>query len=149
MQNLFEAGAREEILQRIARLQPTSQRQWGKMDVAQMLAHCCVAFEVPCGDRPMKQALLGRILAPFVKGSVLGDKPMSRNAPTGPDFRIVDARDFGRERDRLTTLIERFCTLGATGTDRAVHGFFGTLSGEQWGRLMHKHTDHHLRQFGA
>ena len=25
----------------------------------------------------------------------------------------------------------------------------GRLSGEQWGRLIYKHFDHHLRQFGV
>ena len=30
-----------------------------------------------------------------------------------------------------------------------IHAFFGKLTGEEWGRLMHKHIDHHLRQFGA
>ncbi len=149
MQNLFDPGAREEILQRLATLQPTHQRQWGKMDVAQMLAHCCVAFEIPCGDRPSKQMLLGRILAPFVRGTVLGDKPMAKNAPTGPDFRIVEPRDFSRERERLVALVDRFCSLGTKGTDGVVHTFFGSLTGAQWGRLMQKHTDHHLRQFGV
>jgi len=27
--------------------------------------------------------------------------------------------------------------------------FFGKLSGKEWGELMYKHIDHHLRQFGA
>ena len=31
---------------------------------------------------------------------------------------------------------------------RQTHSFFGRLSGDEWGRLMYKHLDHHLRQFG-
>jgi len=27
--------------------------------------------------------------------------------------------------------------------------FFGKLTGEEWGELMYKHIDHHLRQFDA
>ncbi len=27
--------------------------------------------------------------------------------------------------------------------------FLGRLSGEEWGRLMYKHIDHHLRQSGV
>jgi hypothetical protein len=30
-----------------------------------------------------------------------------------------------------------------------VHGFFGPLSGAEWGVSQYKHVDHHLRQFGA
>jgi hypothetical protein len=119
------------------------------MTVAQMLAHCAVALEVPCGDRIKTQRLLGRILAPLVRSSVLGDKPFSHNAPTDPDYRIVDVPDFATEKARLGTLIDRFCSRGPARAEGVVHSFFGRLTAAQWGRLMYKHLDHHLRQFGA
>jgi hypothetical protein len=149
MQNLFDTRDRKDLARRLASLQPSSARQWGKMDVSQMLAHCAVALEVPCGDRVTPQRLLGRILAPFVRASVLGEKPMARNAPTSPEYRIADSRDFERERARLATLVDRFASLGPTGVDGVVHAFFGRLTGDEWSRLMYKHLDHHLRQFGA
>jgi len=40
MKNLFEAARVEEVKERIARLRPDSQRQWGKMNAAQAVAHC-------------------------------------------------------------------------------------------------------------
>jgi hypothetical protein len=39
MRSLFEKESAEELLSRIDKLQPAIQRQWGKMDVAQMMAH--------------------------------------------------------------------------------------------------------------
>jgi hypothetical protein len=39
MKNLFEREATDEVISLIGTLQPTCQRQWGKMDVAQMMAH--------------------------------------------------------------------------------------------------------------
>ncbi len=149
MQSLFDPADRDAVLRRLAALQPSSPRQWGKMDAAQMLAHCSVGLEVACGDRRKSQRLLGRILAPFVKSSLLGDKPMMRNAPTDPEYRIADAREFDRERDRLSALVDRFCTRGPGSAEGLVHSFFGRLTGDEWGRLMYKHLDHHLRQFGA
>jgi hypothetical protein len=149
MQNLFETPDREDVVRRIANLRPSSARQWGKMDVSQMLAHCAISLEVPCGDRVKQQRLLGRILAPLVRGSVLGEKPMAHNAPTDPEYRIADPRDFERERARLTSIVERFAGLGPAGVEGVVHSFFGRLTGDEWGRLMYKHLDHHLRQFGA
>ena len=149
MLNLFDEGDRHAILRRLDALQPSSPRQWGKMTVDQMLAHCAIALDVPCGDVVKKQALIGRLAAPLVKRNVLGEKPFSRNAPTDPQYRVTDSRDFTRERARLVTLIDRFATRGAPGVNGIVHGFFGRLSGDQWGRLMYKHLDHHLRQFGA
>jgi hypothetical protein len=43
MRNLFEPEAVQEVMNRIEQLKPASQRQWGKMDVAQMMAHCSAA----------------------------------------------------------------------------------------------------------
>jgi uncharacterized protein DUF1569 len=149
MRNLFVAKDRGDVMRRLSRLAPASPRQWGKMNPAQMMAHCSAALEVACGDRAMKQALIGRVLSPFVKSSVLGEKDMSRNAPTDPTFKIVEDRDFEAERQRLSTLVDRFQQRGQAAADGLVHSFFGRLSGEEWGRLMYKHLDHHLRQFNA
>ncbi len=149
MQNLFDADDRNALVRRLSDLRPSNARQWGKMTVAQMLAHCAVALEVPCGDRVKNQRLLGRLLAPFVRSAILGSKPFSHNAPTDPEYRIADERDFEREKARVEVLINRFCTRGPAAVDGVVHSFFGRLTGDEWGRLMYKHLDHHLRQFGV
>jgi hypothetical protein len=149
MQNLFDRTDRDGLARRLSALGPSSSRQWGSMNVAQMLAHCSVALEVPCGDRVKAQSLLGRVVAPFVRSSVLGPKPFVHNAPSDPDYRISDEREFEKERGRLVSLIERFCERGPGAAEGVVHPFFGRLDGDQWGRLMYKHLDHHLRQFGA
>ena len=149
MQNLFDPADRDALLRRLSGLQPFSPRQWGKMNAAQMLAHCAAALEIACGDRVKKQALIGRVLAPFVRPAVLGEKPLGRNAPTDPEFRIAGDRDFAAEQKRLAALVERFCSRGPSAADGLVHGFFGRLSAEEWGRLMYKHLDHHLRQFSS
>jgi hypothetical protein len=149
MQNLFDPNARETIIRRLSELQPSSPRQWGKMNAAQMLDHCAAALEVPCGDRVKKQRWFGRLVAPFVRSSMLGEKPFPRDAPTDPDLKITDDRDFARERERLAGLVQRFGSRGPSAVDGVVHGFFGPLNSDQWGRLMYKHLDHHLRQFSA
>jgi len=149
MQSLFDPAARNTIADRLAALPPTAARHWGKMEVAQMLAHCSAALEVGAGDRPRKQALIGKVLAPFVRASMLGDKPFSRNSPTDPTFVITDSRNFVREKERLLELIGRFCAGGAAAAGGQMHSFFGRISGEQWGTLMYKHLDHHLAQFGG
>ena len=149
MRSLFEPADRTSILERLNALEPGSSRQWGRMNPAQMLAHCAAAIETATGDRPMKQAWIGRVLAPFVRSSVLGEKPFGRNGPTDPTFVVRDERDFVAERRRLIDLIDRFAQRGTEETSKAMHAFFGKLSGEEWGRLMYKHIDHHLRQFGS
>jgi hypothetical protein len=149
MQNLFNTADRDELVRRLSTLQPSSPRQWGKMNPAQMLAHCAAALEVACGSSIKKQALIGRVLAPFVRRSVLGDKPFQRNAPTDPDFKIAGDRDFAAERTRLAALMEQFAGRGPAAAEGLVHSFFGRLTADEWARLMYKHVDHHLRQFNA
>jgi transposase InsO family protein len=55
----------------------------------------------------------------------------------------------GKERDRLSGLIDKFAAGGAAGCTRNPHSFFGKMTPEEWAILMYKHLDHHLRQFGV
>ena len=64
MKNLFDAARVEEVKQRIARLRPDSQRQWGKMNAPQAVAHCSRGLELALGDLRPPRVLLGRIMAP-------------------------------------------------------------------------------------
>ena len=149
MTSLFDPDARRSILDRLAALQPESPRQWGKMDVAQMMAHCVVPLSIAAGDGPTKQRWIGRLLTPLIRSAVLGQKPAPRNGPTDPDFKITGPRDFANEKERLRAAIEAFAGRGPEHVSHRLHPFFGRLSGDEWGVLMHKHLDHHLRQFGV
>jgi hypothetical protein len=149
MKSLFEPADRDEVVARLNALQPGSTRVWGKMDPAQMLCHCARALETGTGDRPMKQRLIGRILMPFLRSSILGEKPFSKDSPTDSTFVASEACDFTAERARLLELIARFATRGETAAGKATHPFFGKMTGREWGELTYKHLDHHLRQFGA
>jgi hypothetical protein len=150
MNSLFETADRKQILDRFGKLQAGAARQWGKMDAAQMLAHCAASLEVAAGDVKKEQRLLGKLLARFVKGSLVhSDKPMEKNAPTDPTFVVADARDFEKEKARVLAVAARFASGGPAAANGRVHSFFGTLTGDEWGALTWKHLDHHLRQFGG
>jgi hypothetical protein len=147
MKSIFDKAACDEILARFDKLEPNSPRQWGKMSPAQMLEHCARAVEMANGSTPRKQALLGKMIGWMFKKDFLSEKPLRKNAPTGPDFVIRDEPDLDATRGRLKDLILNFHQLGEGGTDGNVHGFFGKLSGAEWGVTQYKHLDHHLRQF--
>lgn len=149
MSSVFDPADRASILERIARLEAGSTRQWGTMTPAQALAHCSAAIETATGDRPMQQRLLGKLLSWMVLPSILKGKSFSRNAPTDPTFVVSDARDFARERERLVSLLSRFAEGGPQAAGKATHPFFGNLKGDEWGVLVYRHLDHHLQQFGA
>ena len=150
MKNLYEPATVEEVKERIARLGSGSQRQWGKMNAAQAVAHCSGPMEWAVGDSFPPRMFLGRILGPMVKSKVLYDeKPMGRIAPTAKSLVVADERDLGAERMRLCALIDRFAADGPKGCTTHPHTFFGRLTPEEWATLMYKHLDHHLRQFGV
>ena len=150
MKNLFDAAGVEEVKQRIARLRPDSQRQWGKMNAPQALAHCSRGLELALGDLRPPRALLGRIMGSIIKPKVFrNDEPLRRNTPTVEGLVVQDERDLVKERARLYGLIDRFVSAGPKSCTTHPHSFFGPLTPEEWAILMYKHLDHHLRQFGV
>ena len=88
MHNLFDGADRDAMLARLAALDRVNPRQWGRMTLPQMLAHCSVAFQFPLGERTRTQSLLGKMVSPFVRRAVLGRAPLKKNGPTGPEFRL-------------------------------------------------------------
>jgi hypothetical protein len=150
MKNLFDPHRVNEVKQRIAQLRPDSERQWGKMTPAQVLAHCSRAMETALGDYKPPRMLIGRVIGGTVKRKTLGDdKPLSRNSPTAPFLVVRDQPDFAAERARLNALVDRFAAGGPPSCTAHPHTFFGPMSPDEWAVLMYKHADHHLRQFGA
>jgi hypothetical protein len=150
MKNLFDAATVAEVKDRLAHLGPESERQWGKMNAPQAVAHCSAGLELAMGDRRPPQLWLGRIIGWIIKPMALGnDAPMRRNSPTVPSIVVADERDLRAERDKLTALIDRFAASGPAGCTTHPHSFFGRLTPQEWAILMYKHLDHHLRQFGV
>ncbi len=148
MKTIFDEVTRVELNHRLDHLTSESERKWGKMTPAQMMEHAARALEMATGRKPMRQAFLGKAIGWIFKGSFLGEKPFPQNSPTGPTLIIKDEPDFESTRERLKELIDEFHGLGETGTEGNIHGFFGPLTGKQWGETQYKHVDHHLRQFG-
>lgn len=149
MGSLFDSTTYGDIVRRLDSLQPSAERQWGKMTTAQMLEHTARALEMAAGKRQTKQMLLGKLIGWMFKGGFVGPKPFAKNGPTGPDFIIADEPDFARTKARLRSLIVEFHDKGERGCDGNTHAFFGRMTGAEWGITQFKHVDHHLRQFGA
>jgi hypothetical protein len=149
VESLFEAEGRARMLARLDALRPDAPRQWGRMDVAQMLAHCQQPLRVALGELPLKRSLVGVLFGRLAKRQLLAAKPWQQGLPTAPEFRVHDARDFAREHAALRALVERFARGGPAALTKAPHPFFGRLTADEWQALQWRHLDHHLRQFGA
>ena len=150
MKSLFEPTAADEIKGRIAHLRPDCERQWGKMTVPQMLAHCSAFMEMAAGLSSPRRSLIGRIFGSVAKSQVLdSEQPIRRNMPTEKSLVVSDERNFSAERERLLEWIDRFALGGPEKCTKHPHCFFGPMTPAEWAALGYKHLDHHLRQFGA
>jgi hypothetical protein len=151
MKNLFDATVANQVKTRLGQLEPQSERRWGKMTAAQMLAHCSVSMQWAVGEvvpekGPLPVRLMGRLVKPMV---FRNEDPLRKNSPTATSLRVAGERDFGKERQRLLELIDKFAEGGAARCTKNPHSFFGNMTPEEWSILMYKHLDHHLRQFGV
>lgn len=146
VKNLFDPAVKKGIITRINQLTPQSQRQWGKMDVAQMLTHCQMPLGVATGDHKLKGSFLLRLIGPLFKSQLYNEQPFKRDLPTDKSFKIADPRDFETEKQKLIGMIDHFSETTMSGEP---HPFFGKLTKEQWSRGTWKHLDHHLQQFGV
>jgi hypothetical protein len=79
MKNLLDKEVYNELTARIQKLEPTSNAQWGKMNVAQMMAHVSEAYKVPLSDKPMPRMLIGRLIGWAFKPVLYNDKPWKQN----------------------------------------------------------------------
>jgi hypothetical protein len=150
VKSLFDETSAAEIRLRLSQLSDRNERQWGRMNAAQALAHCSGVLELALGDRRPPRAAVGRILGWLFKRLTIGsDAPMRRNAPTIPGVIVLDQRDLDTERKRLLALIERFTAGGSAVCTEHAHPFFGRLTPGEWAVFEYKHLDHHLRQFGG
>ena len=149
MKSLFQPEAVAQVISRVDTLQAATPRQWGKMDVAQMMAHCSAALDMASGRLNPPRLFIGRLIGSFIKPIYSNEKPFSQNNPTDPKLVISDQRDFVREQEQLKVKIRQFHDGGEAKCTRHPHPFFGSLTPREWGIGMYKHLDHHLRQFGA
>ena len=146
MNSLLDTKYNTEIINRINSLKPESKPVWGKMTSAQMMAHCIEGLRGAFGETNLKRTLMGKLFGKMAKKSIMSDKPFKQGLPTDKSFIIKDERKFEEEKSKLIGYIKRFNSGSLT---KNTHPFFGNMTTDEWDKLMAKHIDHHLRQFGV
>ena len=145
-QDLLKPEVQAQIIARINQLNASSQAQWGKMNVSQMLAHCQAQMRVALGDEKLPHSFIGKLFGRFAKKSLTDEKPFSKNLPTAPSFKVNFNPEFDAEKNKLIGLVTRFKTDSIT---KDPHPFFGKMTLDEWSKGTWKHLDHHLKQFGV
>jgi hypothetical protein len=148
--NVFLKETSDALLERLALLKCDSKPLWGKMNVAQLLAHLNVSYDLAY-ERMSSQHnfLMSWILKIFIKPLVVNEKPYKRNSSTAPLFIIANSRDFDTEMTKLIANIKDTQEKGAAYFEGKTSDSFGRLSAIEWNNLFYKHLDHHFRQFGV
>jgi hypothetical protein len=144
--------SRAELISRLQRLTPHTERRWGSLTAAEMLCHLgdssesVLGIRIPPGPAPSGQA------KPVLKWLILyTPMPWPKGATTRPG---VNPRQDGTrpgefEQDRAR-VINGLGLLAAAPAERlaSAHFMVGPMSRKDWHRWAYKHVDHHLRQFG-
>ena len=88
--SIYDDGTLSEFMTRVENLKADAVRQWGTMNVSQMLAHCSAVFEAALGDKPLKRSFIGLVFGRMAKPMLTNDKPFKQNIPTDKGFIVTD-----------------------------------------------------------
>src|SRR5678815_7115 len=109
VKDLFDPIVKQEIIDRINKLTAQTQRQWGKMDVSQMLAHVQKPIGIALGTHQPKGNFLLRLIGPLFKSKLWDEKPYKQSLPTDPTFVMTGTeKDFEKEKAVLIELVNKF-----------------------------------------
>lgn len=150
MRSLRDEQCREELIGRLNRLSPDAKAAWGKMSLEQMLSHLVQSNEMPfvASVADSSNWMSRNVLRPLVVYVL----PVPKNVKTSSELNQQEQgrKPVGFEADRAS-VVESIRKIGTLAADHSCldHPFFGPMSAKEWSRMVHKHIDHHLRQFGV
>jgi hypothetical protein len=146
MKTIWEDVTRQELKQRMARLQPDAQPRWGKMDCVQMLAHNADWFRMLLGEVAVKPNVTWIFRA--TKHLFVFWLPFPKNAPSSPELLRTQSHGIESEIADINALLEKIAKKDHC-HQWPIHAAFGKMSRREWGVFAYRHLDHHLRQFGV
>jgi hypothetical protein len=154
---LANPSDKQQIVERLDKIQPSSPRVWGKMTAPQMICHLADSFRVTIGEKTWTTECISVTWVPmprrFVKWVALElPLPWPRGLATRPEVDQESGgtppQEFQTDRNELLRLLDRF-TRSTRDFDWQPHPMFGLMADADWMRWGYLHMDHHLRQFGV
>jgi hypothetical protein len=152
MKTLAQPRDKAELLDRLSTVRPNSPRRWGRMSAHQMVCHLADSFRMVTGDKPasVRARWFERTLLKFAALYLPVPWPpgISTTAEIDQERGGTRPTDFASDVARIEALMEAVAahTIDLGGR---LHPRFGRMSHAQWLLWGYRHTDHHLRQFGA
>jgi Protein of unknown function (DUF1569) len=149
-ENIFSTETADKFTSRINNLSATTQPEWGKMDVGQMMAHCNVSYEMAFDENYKKSnGFLRFILKNLVKKGLVNESPLKKNSSTAAEMVVKESKNFDTEKNKLVEYVNHLVKKGENYFDGKDHPGFGVMTKNEWNNFYYKHLDHHLTQFGV
>jgi hypothetical protein len=147
MSSIFDKTDNQSIINRINYLGPETKPLWGKMTVDQMCKHCTSTINVAFDKQEVKVNFLLRFMGKMLKNKVF-NTDFGRNSPTAKEFKFEGSYDLETAKKEFAESFAQFAQ-GQQVIKIMNHPFWGKMTHEDWDKLMWKHADHHLKQFGV
>ena len=146
----FTESKHDEIRNRVLRTTPANPRQWGTMNVSQMLHHLNLASGSALGfyKLPYESYLVSRTLFRWILVDWFPEQPVGLRLPKGFKIPHTAQFDFDFEKQQLLNILDA-AWHARSAADWQPHPMFGPMTVKEWGKLLQIHIDYHLRQFAA
>ncbi|MCU0403356.1 MAG: DUF1569 domain-containing protein [Chitinophagaceae bacterium] len=148
--NIFTDINYAEIVNRLKKLNADAERKWGTMTPAEMIRHCRAQIDFILNPSPDVKIYPTMFRFSPVRWLALYGIPWPKNSKTAPELdvtkKLTDTTDFDNEKHLI---LQGLHNLYHADHVEAIHPLFGKMGKNQWGRVVWKHLDHHLRQFGV
>src|SRR5262245_29855667 len=137
MKSFLSQRDKTEILERLSKVQPESQRRWGRMTSHQMICHLSDSFKFTLGEKKNSSDsnFLTRTVGKWV--ALYAPLPWPHGVKTMPEMDQeiggTPPDEFDRDWRGLVTLIERF-TTPEKDIEQLPHPFFGEMTEAEWMR---------------
>ena len=141
-----------EYLPLLQQLQPGQKGKWGKMDAQQMIEHMRDVFKVANGKIVLPLLTTDPVHLEKLRGFIMTEMPFKENTkmPLMPEE--PRAHKYGSLEEAIAKmqpeLNDVFALYESDSQKTTMNPMFGELNYEQQVNLLHKHSLHHLRQFG-
>jgi hypothetical protein len=139
----------EGLISRVERLKADALPLWGEMTPTEMLLHCNITNQaIIKWEGKIRKATFRQKLRKFIWMNLMPNFP--KNIKGVKKFDMKGQGDTGKFEVARKIFIELVSEFPHHQHPLiSPHPFFGPLTTAEWGKVIWKHLDHHLRQFGV
>jgi len=149
MKNILNEADYSEIKKRIQQLSDTNTRLWGSLELQEMLIHCTTQLQLALGEISHKQQGPSFMRSKLGKWLLFSTIPWPKGAETPNEMNADKASFSPTDIENGKTVLLNYLEKVRQQAQLKSHPFFGELNRKEWARLIYKHIDHHLKQFGS